>query len=137
MKICGRCKTEKELSDYNKNKRTKDGVQRICRTCQRESDRKCYLKGVQLNPRERIERNKVNISRNRAFIIRYKKMFGKCVDCGTTDYRVMQFDHVRGKDGLMSMFASGAYSLKRIKNEIKKCDIRCANCHQIRTHYPE
>lgn len=26
------------------------------------------------------------------------------------------------------------YSIKRISEEIKKCEIVCANCHAIRTH---
>ena len=57
-----------------------------------------------------------------------------CVDCGENNPMVLQFDHVRGKKfkPLSRMWTTG-YSLERIEKEVEKCDIRCANCHSIRT----
>ena len=57
-----------------------------------------------------------------------------CIDCGMSDKRVLEFDHVRGEklfnisDGIKRQM-----NLDKIKNEIKKCDVRCANCHRIVT----
>lgn len=58
-----------------------------------------------------------------------------CVDCGEDDIVVLDFDHVRGKKtrGVSQMVQSAGYTLKRIAEEIEKCDIRCANCHRRRT----
>ena len=59
-----------------------------------------------------------------------------CVDCGEDDYRILEFDHVRGEK---SFNVSGAWANKKrseIEEEIKKCDIRCKNCHAIR-HWNE
>lgn len=58
-----------------------------------------------------------------------------CVDCGNNDSRVLEFDHVRGeKKGNIANLKNAAYGMKRLLDEIAKCDIRCANCHRIVTH---
>lgn len=58
-----------------------------------------------------------------------------CVDCGNTDVRVLDFDHVRGeKNNNVTTLAHTAGSLTRVIAEIDKCDVRCANCHRIATH---
>jgi hypothetical protein len=47
---------------------------------------------------------------------------------------VLQFDHVRGKKrGNVSSLARQGLDLQVVKNEIKKCQIRCANCHVRKT----
>jgi len=57
-----------------------------------------------------------------------------CVDCGAKDPRVLQFDHVRGrKKYLVSKMVTGRYPMQKVVAEIKKCDVRCANCHALRT----
>mgnify|MGYP001362314419 CR=1 FL=1 len=57
-----------------------------------------------------------------------------CVECGESDVRVLEFDHVRGiKRTEVMRLASGAYGWNAVKEEIKKCDIRCANCHRRKT----
>ncbi len=42
MKICTRCKTEKDVSEFSKDKRAKSGLQSRCRSCQAECDAKWY-----------------------------------------------------------------------------------------------
>ena len=54
-----------------------------------------------------------------------------CVDCGEKDVRVLDFDHVRGKKyKSVSKMLSGSHSIDRLIEEIKKCEVRCANCHR-------
>lgn len=57
-----------------------------------------------------------------------------CTDCGESDLRVLQFDHVRGtkRHNISDMLKNG-YAWSAILLEIFKCDIVCANCHQIRS----
>jgi hypothetical protein len=59
-----------------------------------------------------------------------------CVDCGIRyPTWVMQFDHVRGtKDFTLANARIHGYSLQKIRDEIAKCEIVCANCHAQRTH---
>jgi transposase len=71
--------------------------------------------------------------RNRAILWVLKER-GGCVDCGTKDPRVLQFDHVDGakvKD--LGLLASGYASVEKLLAEVAKCVIRCANCHDIIT----
>lgn len=59
-----------------------------------------------------------------------------CADCKLCyPYYVMDFDHLDGhiKEGLVSHFMKNRRRLGMI-DEIKKCDVVCANCHRIRTH---
>jgi hypothetical protein len=57
-----------------------------------------------------------------------------CVDCGQTDPIVLQFDH---RDGSTKVGTIGAMlnraSWATLLCEIAKCDVRCANCHRLRT----
>jgi hypothetical protein len=58
-----------------------------------------------------------------------------CVDCGFDNILALEFDHVRGEKrfNVGTAVSSSTRSWKTIKLEIDKCDIRCANCHRIRT----
>ena len=60
----------------------------------------------------------------------------KCVDCGETDFRVLDFDHMDQKTKFKSIskMRSGHYSWESVFAEIDKCQIRCANCHRRKTY---
>lgn len=58
-----------------------------------------------------------------------------CSDCGKyyPSY-VMDFDHVRGiKNNNISKLSNMA-SRNKLKDELLKCEIVCANCHRERTY---
>jgi hypothetical protein len=59
-----------------------------------------------------------------------------CVDCGESDPVVLDFDHrdPSTKFRSVSRMISGTPSWKRVREEIDKCDVRCANCHRRRTY---
>ena len=48
---------------------------------------------------------------------------------------VLQFDHKDSKNKIttIAQMISDRYSVKLFKEEIRKCDILCANCHLIKT----
>lgn len=60
-----------------------------------------------------------------------------CIDCGFTDIRALEFDHREPEDkgSSVAVLARSGYPLDRVVAEIAKCDVRCANCHRIRTHH--
>lgn len=130
-KKCIKCKKVKNLEDFALNKTRSDGRHNQCKKCKNQYNKDNYLK----NKSKIIDSNKRRKEKVKQFIIDYKKG-KKCVDCGI-EYAsyVMDFDHVRGKK-LFSIGHSAFHccSIEKIKKEIKKCEIRCANCHRIRTH---
>jgi hypothetical protein len=71
----------------------------------------------------------------KAYVIDVKST-NHCKDCGVHHpFYVLQFDHVRGvKEFDLWRAGDSVCSLKRIQDEIDKCDIVCANCHSVRTY---
>lgn len=83
---------------------------------------------------QKADRNRKRLrERNKAFVNEYLESHS-CVDCGESDIEVLQFDHIdtRPKKRVSSL-VSGGVSTNRIVEEIKKCKVRCANCHLRRT----
>lgn len=72
-------------------------------------------------------------ARNKRYILAYLQKH-PCVDCKEGDPVVLEFDHVRGNkiDTISNLAFKYTSSLKRITEEIKKCQVRCANCHRRR-----
>lgn len=71
---------------------------------------------------------------HRAFINRVKSFLG-CIDCGEKDWIVLDFDHVKGeKKFILSKHASFSLTINKLKEEMRKCEVRCSNCHRIKTH---
>jgi hypothetical protein len=80
-----------------------------------------------------IIRRAAIIDRNREYTFNYLNEH-PCVDCGESRILALDFDHVRGlKEYDICEMVRYGMSLKRIKNEVSKCDIRCSNCHRIKT----
>ena len=132
MKKCSRCKKGKLLKEFNfKNKALKIR-QASCRTCTRLEIRNHYYKNRQYYLKKA---RKIN-SKNRNIVKKYIWDFLKanpCVDCGETDPVVLDFDHQISKISNVSDFIKNRHSLKVIQKEIKKCEVRCANCHRKKT----
>ena len=65
----------------------------------------------------------------------YKRKFG-CHWCGIKDERVLEFHHTNPKNKEFSIGHANYnhFGLDRIKKEIEKCAVICANCHRI-IHY--
>ena len=56
-----------------------------------------------------------------------------CVDCGEKDIEVLEFDHIEMIGPKSRRVWGQLGSFKKLKEEIAKCEIRCANCHTRRT----
>ena len=130
MKICGKCRQEKDLSEFSKNSGRKDGLSGYCKPCMKISRRKHYDENY-LKVRSEIMARRVQL---RKFIREYKSSVG-CMDCGNADSRVLDFDHLPEfeKEFNLSSAIQRGYGIDKMMSEIKKCEVVCANCHRIRT----
>lgn len=129
MKICGRCQTNKDESEFSKRSKARDGLKPWCRDCDKkwyEEHREQHLSNVnRRNAKMREERGR--------FLVSYLRS-NPCVDCGEADLVVLDFDHVRGEKKFNVVEAMlGGYKWESVLDEIAKCDIRCANCHRRAT----
>jgi hypothetical protein len=72
--------------------------------------------------------------RLRAYVDEVKNV--PCKDCGVRyPPYVMQFDHLGDKSFTISEYArNGNVSWPKLRREIAKCEVVCANCHFERTH---
>lgn len=130
-KICPRCKLEKNLILFPvTNKKT--GKTIYCDSCKKDYDKDWWAKVKGVKSKKKLGLANVNRIRNKKYIIEVLKN-NECCDCKIKDWRVLEFDHKDRELKLFSLADSSTYSLDKIKKEIDKCDIVCANCHNIRT----
>lgn len=70
--------------------------------------------------------------RNLLFLANYLKV-NPCIDCGESDPAVLDFDHVGVKRAGVVQLAYREHSVASLEREIAECEVRCANCHRLRT----
>lgn len=132
MKKCRECKLEKPLTEFNKKVSNKDGLQSECRECNKVRSRQFYMD----NKKSQLVAIRINtkgyIKRNQQIVIEYLRSH-PCVDCKESDIIVLDFDHQGDKDQNVSTAVRNGWSIKRLMNEIAKCEIVCSNCHRRRT----
>jgi hypothetical protein len=69
---------------------------------------------------------------NKAMFI--AELGGKCVKCGQTDVRVLEFDHVAQETKSVNVTAiMTSKDQDRIRREVLKCQLLCCNCHKIKS----
>lgn len=139
-------------------KGSKNGVQRSeeeKREAHREAVRRYQKRNPEAN-RERVRKwqkdnperygvyNRINQKRIREknpSVVRKQRsveyMGGKCVDCGliTCEVCVYDFHHLDPTTklfGVGSKLVVATYSWEKIRAELDKCVLLCANCHRIR-----
>lgn len=80
------------------------------------------------------KRKQEQLPKRKAILSRYKVLKG-CVDCGYKEHpEALDFDHIVGtKSFNISQANNRMTSWLKIKEEVKKCEVRCANCHRIAT----
>jgi hypothetical protein len=90
---------------------------------------------VKTEEQKQYNRNAVSKNRKKKRAIIWAAKDKPCVDCGIKyPPWVMQFDHLNDKVGKISNMVSKGSSFKTIIEEIKKCEVVCANCHADRTY---
>jgi len=100
---------------------------------QRAASRRHYEKNRDRVIASAKKYSKLTRDRIRAFITTHLKA-NPCVDCGETDAIVLEFDHLKDKDFNISDAARKGVSIKKLKDEIAKCEVRCSNCHRRKTY---
>ena len=85
------------------------------------------------NPRKVKEMSRRQYARSKAIIDEIRRN-AECVDCGNPDDRVLDFDHVPERGKKLRNVTNASLGVIKREEELKKCDIVCANCHRIREY---
>ncbi|TXH11668.1 MAG: hypothetical protein E6R04_01065 [Spirochaetes bacterium] len=134
--ICSVCKSDKQENELATSPSTGRKL-KVCLVCwgkhyahlAKPAD---YHK--QKRKRENRASRKKQIARNREYIASIL-LDSKCMDCGYSNWIALELDHrnpTEKHDAVTRMVNDGVM-LERIKAEVAKCDVVCANCHAIRT----
>jgi len=136
VKLCSRCGKLKPTEDFYRNRSRPDGFQHQCKACH---DERLAGRRRAGNPARQASwrRSKAKTRMAVAVVVFEYLLTHPCVDCESTDPLVLEFDHVpeRGpKLGDVSVMVSNGRPIDVVMAEVAKCDVRCRNCHQKRTH---
>lgn len=133
---CNRCRVAKPQEQFAISPST----QKITGVCQECWDKHYahLAKSVEHHKsKKRLEDRKSRrkqIDRNRVYL-RSILENAQCMECGNDNWLVLELDHRNPQDkhDAVTRMVNDGTSLDRIKQEVLKCDIVCANCHTIRT----
>ncbi len=116
MKKCNKCNKIKNEENFVPNKTSKGGRTKICK--------KCRCKQMQ----NRKHKNK---------IIAMQYLGGACLKCNYSRRVGLTFHH---RDPKIKSFGIAQHlnlSWEKLKKEVDKCDLLCANCHRETHHNQE
>jgi len=134
-KKCKTCEAVKTLDQFKSNvKNGKRYYLGSCRECRRQGESEYQAQWYRNLPsdKKRARRNKQLDRRLELRRLMYMYLLEHhCVDCGESDPVVLEFDHVRDdKSAVISRMMANNLSWSKVKAEIEKCQVRCANCHR-------
>lgn len=130
-RFCTKCKKEKGLSEFGKDRKRSDGIACHCKECKRIEGRERYAK----NPEPIRRRTKACRSRIRDDLRSYsdvvKQKYG-CAFCAEKELCVLEYHHKKERQYVggrpvthMALRGRGA-----MIKEMNKCVVLCANCHK-------
>ncbi|QBD79013.1 hypothetical protein EPA93_24725 [Ktedonosporobacter rubrisoli] len=133
-KVCPGCSQERDVEEDFRWKHKARGIrQRWCKFCQAEANRRHYQNNKQVYLNRAVVRNTYVNNENKQRLYAYL-LAHPCIDCGNTDIRCLDFDHVSDNKACdISKMLNRALSWSIIEAEITKCEVRCANCHRLKT----
>lgn len=129
MKTCTKCNTDKPIEDFAMKRGKPTGR---CKSCNNEYFYKWYEKNKTTQSVRVMAQKKRRRKEIQQFLVEYFTSH-PCVDCGMSNILVLEFDHVLGKKREVSRLVAEGCSLQRLKEEIQLCEVRCCNCHRIKT----
>lgn len=132
-KRCTGCGRDRPLIEFVVKDRVTQRRGTRCRSC-----RSAYGKAhYQRNKEAYLARNRSRRSGGPSAYWRWLTDYlthHPCIDCGEAEIVVLQFDHREGTDKVSTIGAMLNHSSwARLFAEVAKCDVRCANCHRMRT----
>lgn len=139
-RVCARCGRDLPADCFHVKSKATGQLHSKCKECSaaysREhyrANRDAYIGRAKLGNQELRRRKRELVAELR---------LRPCADCGQTfPPCCMEFDHRQGREitgrdspEAIANMKNSPVSLTRLIEEIRACDVICANCHAIRTH---
>jgi len=124
-KICCCCKEQKNIDEYSWRDKNKNLKAKECKTCHSKI-RKNYYEN---NKKKEIQRTSLRKQDMKEWYQNLKKELC-CNRCPENHPSCLEFHH---KDPSIKDFSLGhakMYSFEKVKSELDKCILVCANCHR-------
>src|SRR3990167_4626766 len=133
-KKCAKCKKLLELSQFNKQKKSPDGLQYYCKSCLREVGRKWDRENREdgnKGSREIKKRLKLRMGALEAYGM-------KCTCCGESELKFLAIDHINGGGRKHRKEIGGNfYQWLKINKYPAGFQTHCHNCNQAKGYYGE
>jgi len=129
LRNCPACSKVASLEFFNKRNDTL--YHAYCKECMSIKNKINHKKSWPSRKERHMEVRELGRAKRVQKLIQYLAS-KQCVDCGENDIRVLEFDHLHDKEKNVSE-AVQRWSWARTLKEISKCEIRCANCHRVKT----
>lgn len=127
-RLCASCTKWKPSAEFPRSRTDQFSY---CRECRRAYDRRYY---AERGKSARLARRRLAIDAARLWMVGLKSGI-PCADCAQSfPTYVMHWDHLPGfekVDDISSMVSSRTRLV--VLEELKKCQLVCANCHVLRT----
>ena len=125
-KICSTCKVSKDVSEFYKNSRCRDGYANGCKQC---TDA-CSTRWRQANGDKHECAKARRYAATKQLVVEYKSSRG-CIVCGVTEPVCLDMHHLdpSQKETDPSNLIHCSYS--RWLKEAEKCVVVCKNCHAM------
>jgi hydroxymethylglutaryl-CoA reductase len=96
----------------------------LCANCHR----KHHSRDVRINGNSAVAKKRLE---TKEWFIEIKKL-SRCVKCGENDPACLDFHHLNSNEKIadISYMIAYNYGKNRILEEMKKCEVMCANCHR-------
>ena len=138
MKQCSKCAKTKPESEFYVKDRKSGRRHTQCKSCYKERRKVTYKEHYEKYRDEYLARGKIRRTKLRAEFRSNMLQFLKrkaCITCGENDIRVLELDHIDSsqKTFNISQAVRIGKTWQQVLEEIKKCQILCANCHKIKT----
>ncbi len=131
-RFCRLCQTERRKEDFSWKDKKNAVRHSYCRFCQNERSKAHYSLNKARYLEKSKRRNQKVLKEIREYVWNFLSTH-PCIDCGESDIIVLEFDHISDKINSISGILKDKSSLLKLKTEIDKCVVRCANCHRRKT----
>lgn len=125
---CTQCGLLKDLTMFGRQKNGPQGRRSACKQCRKEARQKA--RSVVNATRNSLRHKKVD------FMRRVKIKLG-CAQCGYKESPIaLQFNHLDPSTKTFTIASTRGRdaTMLEIKEEMRKCEVLCANCHAIHTY---